>query len=66
MRDPSQLMACVQEHHVTIAQFVPSLLASTSVATHLSEGHSLKRVFTGERLFLWLWRKRWPRLGTFR
>jgi nonribosomal peptide synthetase DhbF len=48
MRDPSQLMAYVEEHHVTIAQFVPSLLASTSVATDLSDDrHSLKRVFTG-------------------
>ena len=26
-RDPSLLMTCVEQHHVTIAQFVPSLLA---------------------------------------
>ena len=47
MRDPSQLMAYAEEHHVTIAQFVPSLLAATSVATDPRACHSLKRVFIG-------------------
>ena len=47
MRDPSQLMAYAEEHRVTIAQFVPSLLAATSVATDPRACHSLKRVFIG-------------------
>ena len=65
-RDPSLLMTYVEQHHVTIAQFVPSLLASTFAATSPSDHHRLKRIFSGGRLFLRRWRKAWQPLGTFR
>ena len=65
-RDPSLLMSYLEEHHVTIAQFVPSLLASTLAASCPRDHHRLKRIFSGGEAFLWRWRKAWRALGRFR
>ena len=47
IHDPSLLMTYVEQRHVTIAQFVPSLLASTFAATSPGDHHGLKCIFSG-------------------
>jgi len=51
MRDPSELIAYLDQHGVTMAQFVPSLLASIFSATGRSRRPSLRRVFLSGEAF---------------
>jgi nonribosomal peptide synthetase DhbF len=46
-RDPQQLMDYIKHQGITIAQFVPSLLAATSEFAGAADTHSLKHVFAG-------------------
>ncbi|HEY2211871.1 MAG TPA: amino acid adenylation domain-containing protein, partial [Bradyrhizobium sp.] len=46
-RDPQQLIDYIKHQGITIAQFVPSLLAATSEFTGAIGTHSLKHVFAG-------------------
>ena len=46
-RDPQQLMNYIKRQGVTVAQFVPSLLAATSELISPADTHRLKHVFVG-------------------
>ncbi len=46
-RDPQQLIDYIKQQRITIAQFVPSLLAATSELISTADTHSLKHVFAG-------------------
>ena len=46
-RDPQQLMNYIKRQGVTVAQFVPSLLAATSELISPADTHCLKHVFVG-------------------
>jgi amino acid adenylation domain-containing protein len=48
-REPEQLVTFIRDHAVTVAQFVPSLLATTQ----LTESAKLKRIFCGGEPLLW-------------
>ncbi|MFF9352749.1 amino acid adenylation domain-containing protein, partial [Streptomyces sp. NPDC014734] len=47
VRDPRQLLACLAEHDVTVAQFVPSLLTVVADAADGGDRLPLRHVFVG-------------------
>jgi len=46
-RDPQQLIDYIRHQGITVAQFVPSMLAATSELTGTGATHSLKHLFAG-------------------
>jgi glyine---[glycyl-carrier protein] ligase len=46
-RDPQRLIAYIRHHGITVAQFVPSLLAATSELIGPADRHCLRQVFAG-------------------